>query len=150
MIDRRGFVRLAAGAGPAALAAACGWDSGDAVRPTLLGWSRLNDWVGEKILYSPTRLAREYPAAARSARLPSYFISRMTPVLAHPAAWRLRVNGLVQQPLELSLGDLEALPRVTYTVKHHCVEGWTAVATWHGVPVAAIVERCAPLPAARY
>jgi DMSO/TMAO reductase YedYZ molybdopterin-dependent catalytic subunit len=150
MIDRRGFFRLAAGAGPAALAAACGWDGGDAVRPTLLAWSRVNDWVGEKVLYAPTRRAREYPTAARSARLPSYFISRMTPVLEDPAAWRLRVNGFVRRPLELSLADLEAMPRVTYTVKHHCVEGWTAIATWHGVPVAAIVERCAPLAAARY
>ncbi len=150
MIDRRGFFRLAAGAGPAALTAACGWDGGDALRPTLLGWSRVNDWVGEKILYSPTRLAPEYPVGRRSARLPSYFISRTTPRLEDPAAWRLRVNGLVRRPLELSLADLEAMPRVTYTVKHHCVEGWTAIATWHGVPVAAIVERCAPLAAARY
>ncbi len=150
MVDRRGFVKLAAGAGPAVLVAACGWDGGGAIRPQLLAWSRLNDWVGEKILYSPTRLAREYPTPARSARLPSYFISGMTPVLADPAAWRLRVDGLVRRPLQLSLADLHALPRVGYTVKHHCVEGWTAIATWHGVPVSAIVERCEPLPAARY
>ncbi len=150
MVDRRGFVTLAAGAGPAVLVAACGWDGGDAIRPQLLGWSRLNDWVGEKILYSPTRLAREYPLVERSARLPSYFISGMTPVLADPAVWRLRVDGLVRRPLALSLADLHALPRVGYTVKHHCVEGWTAIATWHGVPVSAIVERCEPLPAARY
>ncbi|MGH7646109.1 MAG: molybdopterin-dependent oxidoreductase [Gemmatimonadales bacterium] len=150
MIDRRAFCKLAAGAGPASLVAACGWDGGDAIRPRLLTLSRVNDWVGEKLLYSPTRLAREYPAARRSARLPSYFISRMTPILENPAAWRLRVDGLVRRPLELSLADLEAMPRVTYTVKHHCVEGWTGIATWHGVPVSAIADRCEPLPAARY
>ena len=150
MIDRRAFFKLAAGAGPASLAAACGWDGGDAIRPRLLALSRVNDWVGEKLLYSPTRLAPEYPIAERAARLPSYFISRMTPVLEHPAAWRLRVEGLVRRPLELSLADLEAMPRVTYTVKHHCVEGWTAVATWHGAPLSAIVQRSEPLPGARY
>src|SRR5437660_5014733 len=120
-VDRRGFLRLAAGAGTASLAAACGWDGGSVLRPGLLDISRLNDWVGEKILYSPTRLARTYEAADRSAALPSYFISAMTPTLADPAAWRLKVDGMVRRPLELSVEDLEAMQRTSYTVKHDCV-----------------------------
>jgi DMSO/TMAO reductase YedYZ molybdopterin-dependent catalytic subunit len=150
MIDRRAFLRLAAGAGTASLAAACGWDGGDAVRPLLLDVSRLNDWVGEKILFSPRRLAPQYDVAERSPRLPSYFISRTTPMLKDPRAWRLEVDGLVRTPLSLSLDDLRAMPRTSYTVKHHCVEGWTAIATWHGVPVSAIAERAGMLPQARY
>jgi DMSO/TMAO reductase YedYZ molybdopterin-dependent catalytic subunit len=149
-IDRRGFLTLAAGASAASLAAACGWDGGRLVRPGLLDISRVNDWVGEKILFSPRRLARTYGTAERSATLPSYFISKTMPMLRDPAAWRLRVDGLVAQPLELSLDDLMRLPRVSYTVKHHCVEGWSAIASWHGVPVSAIVERCRPLRPARY
>ena len=148
--DRRGFLALGAAAGAASLAAACGWDGGNAIRPKLLSMSRLNDWVGEKILYSSSRLAPTYPVSARSTRLPAYFISRMTPALKDPAAWRLQVDGLVAQPLSLSLDDLMAMPRTTYTVKHHCVEGWSAIATWHGTPVAGVVERCRPAPAARY
>lgn len=150
MTDRRGFLRLAAAAGPASLAAACGWDGGNALRPTLLRVSRFNDWVGEKVLYSPDRLVPSYPEHDRTARLPSYFISRMTPLLRDPAAWRLRVDGLVREPLELSLDAIMAMPRVSYTVKHHCVEGWTAIASWHGLPLAALIGRCRPLPEARY
>ena len=150
MIDRRGFFKLAAGAGGASLAAACGWDGDNALRPRLLDVSRLNDWVGEKLLFSPTRLAKTYSPAERSASLPSYFISAMTPMLRDPSTWRLRVDGLVRQRLELSLDDLMRMPRISYTVKHHCVEGWTAIASWHGVPVSAIVERCQPLANARY
>jgi DMSO/TMAO reductase YedYZ molybdopterin-dependent catalytic subunit len=149
-IDRRGFVTLAAGASAASLAVACGWDGGRLVRPGLLDISRVNDWVGEKIFFSPTRLARTYDASERSVALPSYFISRTMPMLEDPAAWRLRVDGLVAQPLALSLDDLMRLPRVSYTVKHHCVEGWSAIASWHGAPVSAIVERCRPSKAARY
>jgi DMSO/TMAO reductase YedYZ molybdopterin-dependent catalytic subunit len=149
-LDRRAFLTLGLAGGAGTLAAACGWDGGSAIRPALLKWSRVNDWVGEKILFSPTRLARTYPPEARSASLPSYFISAAMPVLAEPAAWRLRVDGLVREPLLLSLDDLMRLPRVSYTVKHHCVEGWSAIASWHGVPVAAIAERCRPLPGARY
>jgi DMSO/TMAO reductase YedYZ molybdopterin-dependent catalytic subunit len=148
--DRRGFLRLAAAGGAASLAAACGWDGGNALRPGLLDLSRVNDWVGENILFSPTRLARTYSPAERSSELPSYFISEMTPMLRDPRAWRLRVDGLVRQPLELSIDDLMRLPRTSYTVKHHCVEGWSAIASWHGAPVAAVVERCQPLAAAKY
>ena len=149
-LDRRAFVRLGVAGGAASLVAACGWDGGTALRPWLLDISRLNDWVGEKILFAPKRLARTYTAAERSAMLPGYFISNSLPTLATPSAWRLRVDGLVRQPLDLSLDDLMGMPRVTYTVKHHCVEGWSAIATWHGVPVSAVVRRCQPLDAARY
>ncbi len=57
-IDRRAFVTLGMGSGAAALLAACGWDGGRLLRPGLLDISRVNDWVGEKILFSPTRLSR--------------------------------------------------------------------------------------------
>jgi DMSO/TMAO reductase YedYZ molybdopterin-dependent catalytic subunit len=148
--DRRGFLRLAAAGGVASLAAACGWDGGNAGRPLLRDVSRVNDWVGEHIFFSPTRLAKTYTPAERSVELPSYFISEMTPMLHDTRAWRLRVDGLVRQPLELSLDDLQRLPRTSYTVKHHCVEGWSAIASWHGAPVAAVVERCQPLASATY
>jgi DMSO/TMAO reductase YedYZ molybdopterin-dependent catalytic subunit len=150
MIDRRAFLRLAAGAGTASLVASCGWDGGNTVRPLLLDISRLNDWVGEKIFFSRDRLAREYDVSERSAQLPSYFISRTTPMLKDPTTWKLEVAGLVRRPQSLSLDDLRAMQRTTYTVKHHCVEGWSAIATWHGVPVSAIAERCELLRQARY
>jgi len=150
MIDRRAFLRLGAGAGAASLAAACGWDGGGLVKPRLLSLSRLNDWVGEHVLFSPTRLARTYDPSRRSSGLPAYFISDTVPMLRDPSAWRLTVSGLVHRPLSLSLDDIQRMPRVTYTVKHHCVEGWSAIATWTGVPVSALAERCGMTPAARY
>ncbi|PYO70865.1 MAG: molybdopterin-binding protein [Gemmatimonadetes bacterium] len=133
--DRRGFLKLAAASGAAGLVAACGWDGGNSVRPSLLSLSRMNDWVGENVLFSPTRLAKTYSPAERSRMLPSYFISDVMPELQNPAGWRFKVDGLVRTPLSLSLDDLTAMPRVTYTVKHHCVEGFA---------------RCQPLPAAGY
>jgi DMSO/TMAO reductase YedYZ molybdopterin-dependent catalytic subunit len=152
-LSRRDFMRLGLVA-PTALAAACGWDGGPLLEPRLRAISRLNDWVGEKILLSPTRLAAEYPAAARTpdARFPAYSITRnrtgaFPPV---PDNWALEVGGLVRTPVRLTRPMLEALPRVTYTVKHHCVEGWTAVATWTGVPVSAVAKLSQPTADARY
>jgi DMSO/TMAO reductase YedYZ molybdopterin-dependent catalytic subunit len=149
-LDRRDFFRLGLLAGPASLVAACGWDGGDLIRPKLAAVSRLNDWVGEHIILSSDRLAPTYDRAKRSAAMPSYFISKRTPLPPDPANWALQVGGLVRKPTRFTRPMLETLPRVTYTVKHHCVEGWTAIATWSGVSVATVAALVEPLPEARY
>jgi DMSO/TMAO reductase YedYZ molybdopterin-dependent catalytic subunit len=82
--------------------------------------------------------------------MPAYFISHDVPSLADPSKWALEVGGLVRRPTRLTRSMLEAVPSVTYTVKHHCVEGWTAIATWTGVPVSTVAALVEPLPAARY
>ena len=66
-LTRRDLLRLGAVAGPAALVAACGWDGGPSLEPKLRAFSRINDWIGEKILLSPARLAPVYPVSARTA-----------------------------------------------------------------------------------
>jgi DMSO/TMAO reductase YedYZ molybdopterin-dependent catalytic subunit len=155
-LTRRDLLRLGAVAGPAALVAACGWDGGSALEPKLRTFSRINDWIGEKILLSPSRLAPEYPVSARTEmeNFPAYSISYNQtgsfPAVSDPKKWALKVGGMVRRPLQLSLPDLQALPRLTYTVKHHCVEGWTAVGTWTGVPLSAITAMVQPTAEARY
>jgi len=81
---------------------------------------------------------------------PSYFISENVPELEQPEQWSLEIGGEVRKPVKLTLPQLMAMPRVSYTVKHHCVEGWTAVATWTGVPVAALIQLAEPTAAAAY
>ena len=150
-VDRRGFLRVGLAAGPLGIATACGWDGGRLLRGGLGRMSRLNDWVGEHIFLSSSRLAREYPVSERErGRFPSYFISAEVPVLPNPEAWALEIGGAVRRPLRLTRPELEALPRTTYTVKHYCVEGWTAVATWTGVPVSVLAAMAEPTAGARY
>jgi len=153
-VSRRDFLRLGLAAGPASLVAACGWDGGSLLEPRLRMVSRINDWVGEHILHSNSRLAKEYPISARTPEpaFPAYSITynRQHRFPDVPAAWAFEVGGLVRKPVRLTLPMLQALPSVTYTVKHHCVEGWTAIATWTGVPVSAVLAMVEPLPAARY
>jgi DMSO/TMAO reductase YedYZ molybdopterin-dependent catalytic subunit len=155
-LTRRDLLRLGAVAGPASIAAACGWDGGPVLEPKLRAFSRINDWVGEKILHSPTRLAQEYPVSARTraGQFPSYSITYNNtgsfPLVSDLGRWTLEVGGLVRKPARLTRRDLEALPNLTYTVKHHCVEGWTAVGTWTGVPVSTVVGLVEPTAQARY
>jgi len=149
-LDRRDFLRLGLVAGPAALVAGCGWDGGPLLRSKLQSVSRLNDWVGEKILLSKGRLARVYPVSARSSTMPGYHISQEMPALEGAEPWTLEVGGEVRAPTALTLSMLQQLPRITYTVKHHCVEGWTAIATWTGVPFSVVADMVQPTSRARF
>jgi len=66
------------------------------------------------------------------------------------ADWRLEVGGLVAQPGRFSLAELRALPSRTQITRHDCVEGWSAIGKWKGVPLSQILEKVRPGPTARY
>jgi len=63
--------------------------------------------------------------------------------------YRLRVHGLVERPLELSLGDLRSMERKTQITLHHCIQGWSGIAEWGGLPLAELVKLAHPKPGAR-
>jgi DMSO/TMAO reductase YedYZ molybdopterin-dependent catalytic subunit len=71
--------------------------------------------------------------------------------LAAPEAWRLRVDGLVVQPLALSLSEVDALGAQTHAADFVCEEGWMVPdQRWEGVAVAAILGHTGVQPAARF
>ena len=59
-------------------------------------------------------------------------------------SYRLKVGGLVENPVELSLDDLRALGKEEQITMHHCIQGWTGIAEWGGVPLRKIVELVKP------
>jgi len=69
---------------------------------------------------------------------------------ANFANWRLRIGGLVRQPLALSLPQLRNLPSRTQITQHLCDEGWTAIGQWTGVQVGRLIEMAGLAPDARY
>jgi DMSO/TMAO reductase YedYZ molybdopterin-dependent catalytic subunit len=66
------------------------------------------------------------------------------------ADWKLEVGGLVEKPMQFSLADLRAMPSRTQITRHDCVEGWSAIAKWKGVPLHHILAMVKPLPDAQY
>ncbi len=150
-LSRRDLLRLGMTAGALSLASACGWNGGPLV-PALQEAARVNDWVGEKVFLSKRHLAHQYPVSARTpeANFPAYSIARPLPRVADPAAWALEVGGKVNKPMRLTLEMLQAMPRLRYTIKHHCVEGWSAIGTWTGVPLATVIALVEPTADARF
>ncbi len=66
------------------------------------------------------------------------------------ADYRLKVGGLVQKPLSLSLEDLMGMPSRTQITRHDCVEGWSCIAKWTGVPLAQVLDLAVVKSEARY
>jgi methionine sulfoxide reductase catalytic subunit len=66
------------------------------------------------------------------------------------AGWALEIGGLVERPLRLTLADLVAMGRHTQVTEHACIQGWSYIAEWAGVPLRAVLEQARPLPRARF
>ena len=60
--------------------------------------------------------------------------------------YRLKVYGLVENPVELSLDDLRAMVNKTQITLHHCIQGWSGIAAWGGLPLAELVKLVRPKP----
>jgi len=64
--------------------------------------------------------------------------------------WRLKISGLVKQPVQFSLPELKSMPSRSQITRHDCVEGWSAIGKWKGVPLTEIMQRVQPNAAAQY
>jgi DMSO/TMAO reductase YedYZ molybdopterin-dependent catalytic subunit len=110
----------------------------------------------QRALLSGGALAREFSEADLSPVFRSNGTSRPAgeayAALAEAgfADWRLRIDGLVQRPLSLSLADLKQLPSRTQITRHDCVEGWSAIGKWTGVPLGLLLQTAGLAVNARY
>jgi len=152
MIGRRGILATLLGG----LAAGCTKVAESGPGGRLLG--AVEDWnrTVHRALGKRTALAREFAPDAispdfrgngtRDPGTPEY--------AAHFAAgfadWRLEIDGLVGRPLSLSLDQLKALPQRTQITRHDCVEGWSAIGQWTGVPLAHLLRLAGLHTDARY
>ena len=66
------------------------------------------------------------------------------------AEWRLRIRGLVENPVELSIAELRALPHHEQITQHFCIQGWSGIAKWGGVSMQTIVDLVKPKPQAKW
>jgi DMSO/TMAO reductase YedYZ molybdopterin-dependent catalytic subunit len=63
--------------------------------------------------------------------------------------FRLRVGGLVENPVEWSLEDLRALGKDEFITMHHCIQGWSGIAEWGGLSLAELMMLVRPTPEAK-
>lgn len=101
----------------------------------------------QRLVTSSTALAPEFTRADLSPRfrVNGNRMPNSPDYAAHMANgfadWTLGVGGLVARPLSLSLAQLRAAPQRTQITRHDCVEGWSAIGEWTGVPLALILSK---------
>ena len=68
-----------------------------------------------------------------------------------PLPWTVRVDGLCRKPGTYALEDLVKPHRIeSRTYRMRCVEGWSMVIPWNGIPLGDILKRFEPQPGAKY
>jgi len=154
--SRRSFIRRFLAGTSAAFLAGCDAASRSTWVPKLLGaGERANKGV-QRLLTSKTSLAQEFTEADLSPSFRSNGTASpedetyQQHVANEFRDWKLKVDGLVSTPTELTLAQLHAMPSRTQITRHDCVEGWSAIAKWKGVPLAQVLALAQPTATARY
>lgn len=152
---RRFLAAMAAGAGTLALAGCDRLTDSDGIDGLLRRTEQLS-MKAQRLLLSRNQLAPEYTEAdlspvfrANGTQMPDS--DEYAQLLEGGfAQWRLQVDGLVQRPQSLSLADLRRFPSRTQITRHDCVEGWSAIGKWQGVPLGHVLDAAGLKPGARY
>jgi len=117
---------------------------------------KLSEHGQRLVLGQTTPLAREYPRsdifrnfkANGTTRPQSEDYARLA--MTGFSDYRLKVEGMVARPLDLSLEQIRGLPSRTQITRHDCVEGWSAIGEWQGVPVGTLLQMSGVGNGARY
>jgi DMSO/TMAO reductase YedYZ molybdopterin-dependent catalytic subunit len=156
MHSRRHFLQHALTTASAALLAGCDALSNSSWFPKLLGIGEHLSSGAQHLLTSPRSMAQEFTEADLSPEFRSNGTENPEDAEYQALAargfqdWKLLVDGLVQQPAAFTLAELRAMPSRTQITRHDCVEGWSAIGKWTGVPLSHVLERVRLQPEARY
>lgn len=153
MISRR---RLIGSLAAAPLLASCDrLNRSEGFRDTLRAAEGLTR-SAQRLITDRAALAREFSAADLSPTFRSNGTRRPVSLdyATHAATgfvdWRLVVDGLVARRLSLSMRQVTALPARTQITRHDCVEGWSAIGKWTGVPLRLLLHGAGISGRARY
>ena len=141
-IDRRGLLAGITALGTGACSDLHKSDTAQSAFRTAEEWHR----AAHRLLAAREKLAPEYAPHERSPTMrgngsltvdSAFYRGQLASGFAD---WRLAVTGLVANPLSLSLDEIRARPQRTQITRHDCVEGWSAIAEWRGVPLGGLLD----------
>ncbi|HME26935.1 MAG TPA: molybdopterin-dependent oxidoreductase [Acetobacteraceae bacterium] len=147
--SRRLLLRGTLSIGALSLLTGCNLQDDDAVDRVLSAMSRWNDTV-QAALFNRARLAPTYNEADITDPFPFNAYYPLSEVrYVDGAAW-LEVSGLVSERRKWTLAELATLPQTDQITRHICIEGWSAIGKWGGVPFRDFLARIGADTRARY
>lgn len=155
-MERRRFLKGTLGAASLMALSGCDNVTQNSWFPAVLKKAeRLTEAV-QRSITPKNALAKEYVAADISKIFPANgntdpgTVEYAEHVARNFSEWTLELVGMVQVPRSWSLASLKELPSRTQITRHDCVEGWSAIGKWTGVPIGDLMRQVEPLPNARY
>lgn len=103
----------------------------------------------EELIFQPQKLIPEFSLDAIEPKDLIINSFRYTPII-DVNKYRLIVDGEVNNPLSLSMEDIQNMPFNSMVIRHVCVEGWAAIVQWGGVPLREILALSQPQPNAKF
>jgi DMSO/TMAO reductase YedYZ molybdopterin-dependent catalytic subunit len=160
ILTRRNFLRGSAIAGSGLILAGCDQfdflgSKENQVRKVMEQANVLTYQVQRRLIGAQT-LAREYSASEiRQGQRPNGSVDPSTAEYVALrdsgfAGYKLKITGMVEQPLEFSLDELRNMPARSQITRHDCVEGWSCIAKWTGTPLGPILDMARVKPEARF
>ncbi|CAB3719387.1 Sulfoxide reductase catalytic subunit yedY precursor [Achromobacter denitrificans] len=148
--SRRAFLRSSLTLGGLAMLSGCSLSDDESVEKALTAVSRFNDRV-QGWIFDPNKLAPTYPESMITRPFPFnayYGIDEVRRV--DEESFRLEVSGLVADKHRWRLDELRAMAQIDQVTRHICVEGWSAIGKWGGVPFSAFLKRVGADLGAKY
>ncbi|WP_434642198.1 molybdopterin-dependent oxidoreductase [Klebsiella sp. I138] len=137
---RRRFIKQGLTFGGLMLLTGCDISNNAEVEKTLSQMSRFNDRI-QHWLFNANNLAPVYPDSmiARPFPFNAFYSEDQAPTI-DGRNYRLEVAGLVADKRPWSLAELHKMAQVSQVTRHICVEGWSAIGKWGGVPFALFLK----------
>ena len=156
MMSRRQFFGRALAGASALWLAGCNRLSETEWFPKILDSAEGLSNVAQHLVTSRTSMAQEFSEVDLSPSFRSNGTSEPNSkeyaALADKnfADWTLKIEGLVETPMQFTLAQLHAMPSRTQITRHDCVEGWSAIGKWTGVPLHQILAQVKPQANAKF
>ena len=148
--SRRTFLRNSLTLGGLAMLSGCSLSDDENVEKALATVSRFNDRV-QGWIFDPNKLAPTYPESMITRPFPFnayYGIDEVRQV--EEESFRLEVTGMVADKRQWRLEELRAMAQIDQVTRHICVEGWSAIGKWGGVPFSTFLKRVGADLTAKY
>jgi DMSO/TMAO reductase YedYZ molybdopterin-dependent catalytic subunit len=149
-IKRRVFLKRGLSLSALTLLSGCDVTNSGPVDGFLRVISNINDGV-QDALFRSSKLAQTFPESmvAPEFRFNAQYGAGGVKAL-NPETWRLELSGLIGDKRSWSLEQLKQLPQTAYVARHVCVEGWSMIGKWGGVPLRDFLVRVGADTTAKY
>jgi DMSO/TMAO reductase YedYZ molybdopterin-dependent catalytic subunit len=147
--SRRRFGTRALTLGGLSMLSGCSLSDSESVETMLKTMSRFNDGV-QGWLFDPNKLAPTYDDSMITRPFPFNAFYAESEVPDIDPDYTLALSGMIANKKPWTLPALYALPQTSQITRHICVEGWSAIGKWGGVPFRDFLKRVGADTTAKY